>query len=89
MATRAELIQMCQELDIDYSGMSSEQMADAVRSAADKAFIPKFKHIRVGADSISPILKKFLYKEYDFIFRDRDGNLLDHNYNIVRKARKK
>ena len=76
MASRAELVAMCKELDIDCSDMSREEIKMSIRLTADKKF--RSKKIRHSATKMSDTLKKFLTLEYDYVIKDREGNKLDY-----------
>jgi NH3-dependent NAD+ synthetase len=88
MASRAELIQMCEELEIEYEDMSIDEMAKAVREEADRRFNVKEK---VSADDLSDTLKKFLIEEFDYVIRDKEGQELDWQGSVkeIRRAERK
>jgi len=71
MASRPELVSMCIELGIDWSGMSIEEMKSEIRTTADKIF--RSKKIHHSGDKLSYALKRFLTEEYDFIIKDVTG----------------
>lgn len=75
MASRPELVQICMELGIDWSNKSIQQMKEEIRKEADKQFSKKRGN--VSADNMSDALKMFLTKEYDYIIKDKDGNLVN------------
>ncbi len=75
MASRPEMVQCCQELGIDHTNMTTEDMMAAVRAEADARFANK-DH-KVSADSLSDSLKRFLTKEYNFKILDKEGNEID------------
>jgi len=74
MASRAELIQMCDELGIDHSDMLIGQMATIIKTEVDRRFNKKG---HVSADKMSITLKRFLTLEYDYVLKDKDGKELD------------
>jgi hypothetical protein len=76
MASRPELVECCIELDIDWRGMSIEEMKMLIREAADKKF--RSKKIRHSATKLSEALRKFLTEEYDYVIKDRKGKKLDY-----------
>lgn len=76
MATLAELRQMCEELEIDSSEISREEMIDKIKEAADKKFDRKKK---MSIKGISKILLKFLMQEYDYILRDKEGKDVEYD----------
>jgi CRISPR/Cas system-associated protein Cas5 (RAMP superfamily) len=78
MATRAELVQCCKELDIDSKGMLIDDMKKVVRVEADKKY--NNKRYSISADKISETLLKFLVLEYDFKIYDKNGNELNWDY---------
>ncbi len=79
MASRAELIQMCLELDIDHEDLDIEEMTDEIRTIADVKFNRTY---HVGIKDISDTLLKFLTEEYDYIIKYKDGSL--YNYKKER-----
>lgn len=83
MATRPELIEMCQELEIDHEGLSSDDMRDLIRKTADKKLVRRYS---MSADNLSVTLKKFLSLEYDYIFLDKHGNEYDYRGNLIKEA---
>lgn len=76
MASRAELVAMAKELTIDYDGMSVIEMKEAIRNQADKILQRKAGY-HASADGLSFTLKKFLTKEYNYVIKDKDGNIID------------
>ena len=78
MASRAELIQMCEELDIEFRDLSSDEMKDLIRKKADKKFSKK--KYKISADKLSIALRKFLTLEYDYIILDIGKNQLTYDY---------
>lgn len=77
MASRAELVQMCKELDIESDGMSMAEMDEAIKEEADHRL--KSLKIKHSADILSKTLRKFLTNEYNYVIIDASGNLLDEN----------
>lgn len=77
MASRAELRQMYEELDLEYTGESIEEMKDEIRKKFDEIYKPGKEN---SADLLSRELRKFLTKEYDYVIVDREGNELEWDY---------
>ena len=81
MASRAELVMMCKELEIDYDGLSIDKMKKEIKLEVDKRFSTrKVKH---GADHLSDTLRKFMTLEYDYKIYNKDGTELDYNLKEV------
>jgi len=78
MATLAELRQCCEELEIDSSNLTREEMEDNIRSIFDKKYSNR-KYL-ISADQFSEILLKFVTKKYDYYIKDKEGNELKYNY---------
>ncbi len=90
MASRAELIEMLKELGGECEGSSIEELYECVKKAADRRIgIPLRKKQKVSADNLSLSLKKFLTEEYDYVLKDKDGNVLNYKGEIIKKARRK
>ncbi len=75
MASRAELVQMCIELGIEYEDMDIDEMTDTIQTIADVKF---HRSYHVGIKDMSDTLLKFLTEEYDYIIKYKDGSL--YNY---------
>jgi hypothetical protein len=71
MASRPELVFMCQELGIEFSNLSMSEMKKLIREEVDKRF--KSKKIHYSADTLSYALKKFLTTEWDYKIYDKKG----------------
>jgi len=76
MASRAELLQICDELEIEHDKMTIEEMKTAIRELADKKFA--YKKYPIGKEDMSYALIKFLTQEYDFILKREDGTEIDY-----------
>jgi hypothetical protein len=75
MASRAELIQIAKELDIEYKGLLTDEMDKVVREAIDKQFnIP----IMIGDTGKSETLLRFMSEEFDYKFYNEDGKEVDY-----------
>ena len=79
MASRAELVQMCKELQIKCDG-SIEEMANFVRDEANLKLNKRYR--KVGNSEWSETLLKFLSQEYDYVFRNEDGNEVNYKGEI-------
>ncbi len=73
MVSRPELIQICQELEIEHKGVRLKELENIVREEIDK----RFKGKKVSADGFSDTLKKFLTKEFDYVIKDKTGKKLE------------
>lgn len=82
MTSRAELIQCCVELNLDYRGKTIDEMKVLIRKGADKKLNRRYC---VSGNKISIALRKFLSSEYDYRFYDKDGNELDYKGNKKEK----
>ena len=71
MVTRPELIEICKELDIVYEDTSREDMVESIKKEADRRYSKK--RYPISPHILSPLLKKFLLNEYDYILRDKSG----------------
>ena len=80
MASRAELVQMCKELQIKCDG-SIEEMANLVRDEANLKLNKRYR--KVGNSEWSGTLLKFLSQEYDYVFRDEDGNEVNYKGELI------
>ena len=75
MAARAELIQMCKELELkNYSKLKVIDLKKIVRKTADKRFDKTYP---IAGDILSETLRKFLNLEYDYVFKDQENNTLN------------
>ena len=71
MASRPELVECCIELNIDWHGLSINEMKELIRKEADRRW--KNRTIRHSANGISVALKKFLTLEYDYRLLNSEG----------------
>ena len=71
MASRGELVQIAQELDIEYDDLSIEELDEKIRPAIDKKFNRKFL---VGINDISDTLLHFMLYEYDYKLFNQEGD---------------
>ena len=83
MATRPELVMICEELEIDHSSLSSVDMKKKIKEIFDK----KYANVKyyISADRFSDTLRKFLTEEYDYIIQNKDGNELNYNFELKDK----
>jgi len=70
MASRPELVQMCIELDIDWRGLSIQELTEEIRKEADRRFNKRYP---ISTKNLSKTLRKFLVKEYDYVMKDKEG----------------
>lgn len=76
MASRPELYQIAQELEIeDYDELLIEELTEQIRESIDKKFNVK---LLVGINDMSDTLVKFMVKEYDYRLYDKDNNEIDY-----------
>ena len=80
MASRAELVQMCKELQIKCDG-SIEEMANFVRDEANLKLNKSYR--KVGNSEWSETLLKFLSQEYDYVFRNEDGKEVNYKGELI------
>ncbi len=73
MASRAELVQIMQELELDFHNKSIKEMSDEIKKEIDRRYSKKGFY---SADNLSDTLKKFVTNEYDYAIEDKDGNRL-------------
>lgn len=79
MASRAELVQICDELNINCEDLNIEEMKQEIKDWADKR-IHKIKYKR-GETHFSKTFIKFITEEYDYVLLDKEGN--QHSYKEV------
>ena len=77
MASRAELVRMCKEFDIDNEELTMADMDQAIKDKADYLF--RSKKIKHSANILSKTLRKFLTNEYHYVIMNVSGNELDEN----------
>jgi len=75
MASRPELKGIADELNIDISGMTTKEMEKEIREEIDKRFNI---NIKVGNVGLSENLLRFMSEEFDYIFKDKKGNLVNY-----------
>jgi len=80
MASRAELVAICKELNINCEDMAIEEMDEIVRKEIDKQFNIS---IMIGNIGKSETLLRFMEEEYDYKFYNEDNEEVDY------KGRKK
>ena len=71
--SRAELIQICKELKIYEEGLTIEEMTEKIRDTTSYRF--KKRKYPLSINKLSNTLVKFLTEEYDFILKDKEGNV--------------
>lgn len=76
MASRAELIEMAKEIDAEYEGLTIEELKESVKKKADELFSGRAGY-HTSADKLSYTLKKFLTREYNFVIKDKNGNVIE------------
>ena len=74
--SRAELLIIANEIGLDVAGLTRQEMTELIRAKTLKMFDKKGKNI--GASNMSLTLKRFLYYEHCFIFRNKEGELVDY-----------
>ena len=74
MATLAELRQCCEELGIESSALTREDMEGNIRTIFDKKYAKKKSNI--SADQFSETLLKFLITNYDWVLKDKEGQVI-------------
>jgi DNA-binding transcriptional regulator/RsmH inhibitor MraZ len=89
MASRAELVELCKELEINHEGFSIQEMTEAIRKEADRRwgkFTASYKKF-CSTNTKSKDLLRFLTEEYDYSLFDRDGNRVNVDSNIIKEAK--
>jgi hypothetical protein len=89
MASRAELIELCKELEIDHEGLSISELTNSVRAEADRRWAKYDVHNRklCPTKNKSRDLLKFLTEEYDYSLFDMNGNQVDVDSNIIKEKK--
>ena len=82
MASRSELVEFMIELEQDPTGKTIEEMIEEVKKIADRKFNKKY---RVSWNNALEGLRYFLMNEYDYIMKDKDGNLVDYKGRRIKK----
>lgn len=75
MASRAELLQIAKELDVDVKGMKVTEMTEELKTWIDKKYNRKFL---ISPDDVSSTLLHFMVEEFDYHLVNRKGER--HNY---------
>lgn len=81
MASRAELVRMCKELDLEIDDMTMADMGQSIKDRADYLF--RSKKIKHSADILSKTLRKFLTNEYHYVIMNVSGNKLDEGLKEI------
>jgi hypothetical protein len=68
---------MCLELEVEHDGLDIEEMSYAVKTEADKRLNKTFN---VGIKDLSETLIKFLTEEYDYLIKDKEGNIYNYKF---------
>ena len=84
MAARAVLREIAKELEVDYEGLSIDDLASKLREVVEKKYADKKRYISVK--DMSPTLLKFLTNECDFVLKDKDNKTI--SYTEYRKEKK-
>ena len=84
MAARAVLRVIAKELEIEYEGLSIDELSSKLREEIDKRYADKKRYISIN--NMSPSLIKFLTQEADFVLRDKDNKII--SYKEYRKEKK-
>uniref|UniRef100_A0A6M3K4L4 Uncharacterized protein n=1 Tax=viral metagenome TaxID=1070528 RepID=A0A6M3K4L4_9ZZZZ len=74
MATLAELRQCCEELGIESSALTREDMEGNIRTVFDKRYAKR--KAPISADQFSEPLLKFLIKEFDWVLKNKEGQII-------------
>ena len=78
--SRAELVSICWELKIECKDKSIDEMKQLIREFADKNFKRRSK---ISGSKMSLTLRKFLSKEYDFKFYNKNKEEVDYRGNKI------
>jgi len=84
MAARAVLIIIAKELEVEYKGLSIDELASKLREVIEKTYADKKRYISIK--NMSPTLIKFLTQEADFVLKDKDNKTI--SYKEYRKEKK-
>ena len=84
MAARAVLIVVAKELEVEYEGLSIDELSSKLREEVDKRYADKKRYISIN--NMSPSLIKFLTQESDFVLKDKDNKII--SYKEYRKENK-
>jgi hypothetical protein len=76
MSSRAEMVAICKELDIDSEHMSIDEMDNRIRKEVDKRFN---KRSKVGIKDMSEELLKFMTLNYDYVIKDKEGTIYKYD----------
>lgn len=78
MASRAELIQIADELEVKeiIENMTIEEMTEELKQQIDKKYNKKYP---ISPDDLSDTILKFMVEEYDYVLMDEEGNYFDQN----------
>ena len=84
MAARAVLREIAKELEVDYEGLSIDDLSSKLREVIEKKYADKKRYISVN--NMSPTLLKFLLQEADFFLKDKDNKTI--TYKEYKKEKK-
>ena len=73
MTSRAEILQICDELEINRDDLTVDEMKDAIKKWSDKK-IGGYRYFR-GETEFSIAFIKLITEEYDYILEDREGKV--------------
>ena len=84
MITRAQLIEMARELELDYQDKSTEEIQQMVDDE-----IRRIKKVPFySADNLSDTLKEYMFTHHSVVFEDKYGNKYDHLGNLLKRGKK-
>lgn len=83
MATRSELISICEEIGISYNNLTIPQMKECIRDYIDEKYEENAER-RFSIKEYSFLLIKFITTEYSYGLFDKDGNQISKS-EILKK----
>ena len=85
MITRAQLIEIAKELELDWKEKSTEEIQQIVDDE-----IRRIKKVPFySADNLSDTLKEYMFTHHSVVFEDRYGNKYDHLGNLLKKGKRR
>ena len=76
MASRAELVEIAKELEIEHQGLLMDDLKESIRKECDQRF--GNKKLFYGINELSLTLLRFMTEEYDFSIIDKDRNKFNY-----------
>jgi len=80
MASRPELVALCKELQISTEELDIAGMEIAIRSKIDEVY--NKKKVLIGDAGKSSLLLRFMSTEYDYVFTNRKGQIVNYRGEV-------